>query len=363
LLVSSHQTSKLAIQFINLIPAPPSRAEDSEPEDNYSSAPSRKSTAEKPRRIRHSRKDGKFECMVCGKGYKHKKAAITHLEQSHLDSDGDEEFAKLRRPPTPKHHAKSNTTETYKCQDCALSFDSYDFFNEHNRTQHGIGDDDEPDNYSEEGEDEQEMDPMEPSPELVYIDADFSNSGGGDEQSNQSMSSKELAQVQEQAGSLKRIQCPDCPRKFKTMGGLKVHQSAEHLNVIYNCEQCPDRQFKTSSYLQYHKKVEHLNMRYTCKVCNDQLRSMQVTSSLHRLKSSRGYNRVISHFQLLWSHSFMHRDFVPFNCEQFTENCTYKTANKGHFNTHLLKIHKIKFEEDVHGYHAETRDEVLSFVR
>jgi hypothetical protein len=51
--------------------------------------------------------------------------------------------------------------------------------------------------------------------------------------------------------------------------------------------------------------------------------------------------QTMNHF---WSNSFVHREFIPYNCME----CDFKTAVLKTFQKHLVKEHKIKYDVAIH---------------
>jgi hypothetical protein len=137
---------------------------------------------------------------------------------------------------------------------------------------------------------------------------------------------------------LKKVQkCNICQKVFKSRSGLHSHTKSDHLNIRFECLICA-QEFKAINALKEHNRIQHQNVRLDCKICKEKFRKLQD----------------------LWAHSFKHRSFMPFNCD--AKDCDYKTAIKSNYKWHLKK-HDIVFNEKIHGYNKETRDEVLNFVR
>jgi hypothetical protein len=83
--------------------------------------------------------------------------------------------------------------------------------------------------------------------------------------------------------------------------------------------------------IKMHINRVHLKKSYECKECNMKFRKFQ----------------TMNHF---WSHSFEHRGFMPYNCTK----CVFKTAVLKTFKKHLVKEHKIKYDDAIHKYTKES---------
>jgi hypothetical protein len=103
----------------------------------------------------------------------------------------------------------------------------------------------------------------------------------------------------------------------------------------FKCSMCP-KSYEILPSVIRHYKTEHEQVRHECKICNIKYRNLTG----------------------LWSHSFSHRGFKPYNCP----HCDFECIDKRKFYNHLMRIHRVVYDEVIHGYTKETHAEVLSFV-
>jgi hypothetical protein len=73
----------------------------------------------------------------------------------------------------------------------------------------------------------------------------------------------------------------------------------------YHCEKC-DKGFHTMTGLYHHRRIDHLKVVYKCGFAE--------------------CGRSFTQKPALWSHSFVHRNIFPYNCEAY--ECEYQSRNK-----------------------------------
>jgi NAD-dependent SIR2 family protein deacetylase len=106
---------------------------------------------------------------------------------------------------------------------------------------------------------------------------------------------------------------------------------------VFTCEECP-KTFHDPRNMKNHIRTCHLKIKpFKCNLCDKEYVKQQN----------------------LWEHSFVHTDgILPYHCP--AEDCGLKTKSRGFFREHLLRKHKIIYDEAVHGYTGmETTRKIL----
>jgi KRAB domain-containing zinc finger protein len=152
--------------------------------------------------------------------------------------------------------------------------------------------------------------------------------------------------------------CRHCAEEFPHASGLSDHHKRVHIR--YKCEKCK-KSFFTACCLRKHIKMIHLHI---CDICSTVCKSDAGILAHMNLKHPKKYSCKICDKRYasltgLWSHSFHHRNFMPFNCTV----CDYKGSSSSNFQSHLMLHHGLKYNYRIQGYEKETFEEVLSFVR
>jgi hypothetical protein len=163
------------------------------------------------------------------------------------------------------------------------------------------------------------------------------------------------------------ITCPTCKKIFASNNGLQRHVQSIHQKIRHDCGEC-QQSFSRRSALNQHIKSHHSNIqlsKYTCDICSKVFSGRQsILQHMKRVHQEKRYECKICKIKFVnllrvWQHSFNHRGFIPYNCSV----CNFKSVYKCDYKRHLTNMHKIKYNEAVHGYIKETYREVLAFVQ
>jgi hypothetical protein len=163
------------------------------------------------------------------------------------------------------------------------------------------------------------------------------------------------------------ITCPSCKKIFTTTSGLRIHVQSIHQRIRHKCGEC-QQSFSLRTNLNQHIKSQHSNVqlsKYTCDICSKVfIGRASIQKHMRRVHQEKRYEckickKKFAKLLRLWQHSFNHRGFMPYNCSV----CNFKTVYKGYYKIHLADLHKIKYNEAVHGYKKETYREALAYVQ
>lgn len=111
-----------------------------------------------------------------------------------------------------------------------------------------------------------------------------------------------------------RYQCPHCPRRFKFLARLRVHEEI-HQNVTYVCPEC-GMQLNTKRTLSMHMAVHSETKNYKCQYC------------------SKEYKRA----KTLKIHLITHSGLRPYKCPW----CEKTFSNGSNCRGHKKKAHPIE---------------------